>query len=430
MHFARRILWWLWMPVSRPLSLMLGIRRSMTGASASLLLIAIISLNIVWGYPWMGMFAATSTMLVVGIVANQLFGPRLAAELSPPSHAVLGESFSVTMHLHHRGWLPTFDNRIGFKKKLFQFGAKRQPPITPCDQQSFQLIPFIEADGRLQTHVSLIGSKRGIHPLPAVEARTLFPFHLFECRRAWDGNATIAISPAPLDRENDPLSGRLMDQISRWTQRWQAGDSFDFAGNREYEVGMPVRRWDFRSWARLGRPIVQEFQSPSTRIATIIVDASVDTSIHRTQSIKEQEDDFEQLLRWVATAIEHWGRVSVATRMYVSSDPAASFLDADYLGVSELPKLMVQLASAKMIEAVESTHRIETVLGDIDPGTVILFTARSQFGRDQRAENDSIDRSFEQQEGLIDQVNIVRYESKSKLRKNAFAKSATMETVS
>ena len=426
MHAGRRILSWLWMPVS----LFLSIRRSMTGASASLLLIAIVSLNIVWGYPWLGMFAATSTLLIVGVAANRLFGPRLVVQLSPPSYAVLGESFSVTMHLNHRGRLPTFDNRIGFAPKPFQLGVSHQQPITPCDQQGSQLISCIEANSRLQTHLSLRGSERGIHPLPPIESRTLFPFHLFECRRKWNSTSSIAIAPKPLDAENDPMFGRLMDQMSRWTQRWQSGDSFDFAGNREYEVGMPVRRWDFRSWARLGRPIVQEFQSPSMRTVTLIVDASVDSPTNSSKSTKEQQHEFEQLLRWVASVIDYWNRSSVATRMYVSSDPVASFLDAECQGASELPKLMFQLASARTIEAKESRRRIETVLGNVDLNSVVLFTAGNPLQRDQPTQNGKADHFNDDQDALLGQVNIVQYEPSLEPQSQAHWDTAKKETVS
>jgi uncharacterized protein (DUF58 family) len=404
MHFGRRVLNWIWMPAS----VLLGIRRSMTGASASLLLIAIISLNIVWGYPWLGMFAATLTMLVVGIAANQWFGPRLAVQLTPPSHAVVGEPFAVTMHLHHQGSLPTFDNRLSFVSSFAKYGSKSKQPIVESQERSYQFIPYMEAGGRVQAHVSLKGTLRGIHSLPRVESQSLFPFHLFECRRSWDGNAKIAVAPAPLDREDDSHRGRLMAQISRWTQRWISGDSFDFAGNREYEVGMPVRRWDFRSWARLGRPIVQEFQSPSTRIATIIVDASIDPEAIRINKFGDQEEEFEQLLRWVATAIEHWGRLSVATRMYVSSSPVDSFVGADYQGVAELSKLMVQLASAELIDAHESESRIEAVLSDVDPKTVILFTLRNRPGQNELIRRGD---SREDHVDLIQFVHVVRFES-------------------
>ena len=427
MPARRRLWWWLWMPVS----LFLNIRRSMTGASASLLLVAIISLNIVWGYPWMGMFSATTTLLVVGIAANRLFGPRLVVQLSPPTYAVLGEAFSVTMHLNHRGHLPTFDNRIGFVSQRPKLGASRRPSssqesIAPCDQQSSQLIPFIDAKSRLQTHLTLRGSRRGIHHLPPVESRTLFPFHLFKCRRRWHSHSNIAIAPKPLDADDDPMFGRLMDQMNRWTQRWRAGDSFDFAGNREYVFGMPVRRWDFRSWARLGRPIVQEFQSPSMRIVTIVVDASLD----HDRSINNQKQHFEQLLRWVVTAVEHWSRLSVATRMYISSDSAESFLDADYQGVSELPKLMVQLAGATMIEAKESEQRIETVLGGVDINSVILFTAHDRGRNDHNIKYGKADQNNDDREGLMGQVQIVRYDPIADPQHNASREPAMKETAS
>ncbi len=43
-----------------PFTLSLSVRRSMTGASATLLVIGIVTLNIIWGYPWVGMFSSLS----------------------------------------------------------------------------------------------------------------------------------------------------------------------------------------------------------------------------------------------------------------------------------------------------------------------------------------------------------------------------------
>ncbi|MCG8648681.1 MAG: DUF58 domain-containing protein, partial [Pirellulales bacterium] len=61
-----------------PLWMFLSVRRSMTAASVSALLIGIITLNIVWGYPWTGMFSASLSMLTIGWIVNRLMHPRLA----------------------------------------------------------------------------------------------------------------------------------------------------------------------------------------------------------------------------------------------------------------------------------------------------------------------------------------------------------------
>lgn len=49
------------------------------------------------------------------------------------------------------------------------------------------------------------------------------------------------------------------------------GESPEYIGNREYVPGEPARRLDFRSWARLARPVVREYQEEYyCRIALIL----------------------------------------------------------------------------------------------------------------------------------------------------------------
>ena len=53
------------------------------------------------------------------------------------------------------------------------------------------------------------------------------------------------------------------------------GDSWEYLGSREYQVGMPVRRWDYGAWARLGKPVVREFEEHSRSRACVLVDTAV-----------------------------------------------------------------------------------------------------------------------------------------------------------
>jgi uncharacterized protein (DUF58 family) len=50
------------------------------------------------------------------------------------------------------------------------------------------------------------------------------------------------------------------------------GRGGDYFGSREYVPGMPVRRWDYSSWARLGQPVVRELADPQQPTAAIVVD--------------------------------------------------------------------------------------------------------------------------------------------------------------
>jgi hypothetical protein len=94
------------------------------------------------------------------------------------------------MHLRHRGFLPTFDNRLAFQHRRKRFFASDQTVVKPSDQNGSRWLSCIQAGERVQAEVSLTASRRGVHPLPNVEAKTHFPFYLFECRRIYSAGTT------------------------------------------------------------------------------------------------------------------------------------------------------------------------------------------------------------------------------------------------
>ena len=357
---------WLGMPIR----LFLSIRRSMTGASASLLIILIVSLNIVWGYPWTGVFSASLAMLGVVYFVNRLLAPRLQIEASPPDHSPVGEPFDVALHLHQHGRLPTFDLQLRFAN------SRKGKDAFTRKKEEVELIETLGPGEYASATLTLKGTRRGIHDLPKVEVRSPFPFHVFEGQQSFACDTQIAITPAPLDQSQEDRAQVFIDQVSGWTQRQLSGESFDYVGNREYEVGMPVRRWDFRSWARLGRPIVQEFQTPSLRMITILLDASMGSKPVTAQTV----DDFEVMLQWVATAIHHWNRLSVSTRMYVSSEPVEDFLAQQTSGAPELTSLLVQLATIEPITPAESDQRMARVLHEVGAPSAMVFSLRNDIG--------------------------------------------------
>jgi uncharacterized protein (DUF58 family) len=53
------------------------------------------------------------------------------------------------------------------------------------------------------------------------------------------------------------------------------GESLEYIGNREYRPGDPTRRIDFRSWARLAKPIVREYQEEYYCRLALVLDTHV-----------------------------------------------------------------------------------------------------------------------------------------------------------
>jgi uncharacterized protein (DUF58 family) len=70
-----------------------------------------------------------------------------------------------------------------------------------------------------------------------------------------------------------PLATRYQPGGIALTSR--VGESMEYIGNREYIPGEPARRLDFRSWARLGRPVVREFQEEYYCHVALILDTQL-----------------------------------------------------------------------------------------------------------------------------------------------------------
>ncbi|MCM8757094.1 MAG: DUF58 domain-containing protein, partial [Candidatus Omnitrophica bacterium] len=86
----------------------------------------------------------------------------------------------------------------------------------------------------------------------------------------------------PIQTLNLPLSQR--HQPGGLAFGSHCGDSPEYVGNREYRPGDPARRIDFRSWARLARPVVKEYQEEYySRVGLVL-----DTFIGPRQSAKRE----------------------------------------------------------------------------------------------------------------------------------------------
>ena len=60
------------------------------------------------------------------------------------------------------------------------------------------------------------------------------------------------------------------------------GDSLEFMGTREYRPGDPIKHIHWRSWARVGKPVVMEFQEEFfSRIGIILVERSGRAALSR-----------------------------------------------------------------------------------------------------------------------------------------------------
>ncbi len=301
-----------------PWRLLRAIRYSMTTASVSLLLVGIMTLNIIWGYPWTGMFAASISLMCVGLLANFWMRPGLRIDFSLPSLTPAGQPCNLVAHATNIRRIPALDFSIGLRSKS---EPRRQRGQVREREQLIETSPavyygIVRPGDRIDVASSVVFHRRGIQTLPDVVVTTTFPFHLFRCRQVIAANTTIAVTPRPLVGDEDVASQALLHAVGGWSHRLLSGDALDYTGSREYQPGMPVRRWDFSSWARLGRPIVREFQSPSMQSVFLLVD----TGVADEQSADQSNLLMERALSLASTAMIDLIGKSIRIQLYVTSE--------------------------------------------------------------------------------------------------------------
>jgi uncharacterized protein (DUF58 family) len=120
--------------------------------------------------------------------------------------------------------------------------------------------------------------RRGLQLLPDLSATTRFPLHLVRRAERYRLSRRPLILPFYHDLDSLDLAEK-MPQVSRGTSLalQTVGLTGEYVGSREYQPGVPVRKWDYASWARLAQPVVREFSEPRHPSATLILDTSVPT---------------------------------------------------------------------------------------------------------------------------------------------------------
>lgn len=111
-----------------------------------------------------------------------------------------------------------------------------------------------------KVEVELEFARRGHYDLPGVEQQTLFPFGLWRDILVHASARSILVYPKfhPLVTLDIPVGKRY--QPGGIALSSFLGDSTEFISTREFRQGDALRSIHWRSWARLGRPVVKECQ--------------------------------------------------------------------------------------------------------------------------------------------------------------------------
>lgn len=224
------------------------------------LLTGVVSMNVVTqAYHFWGILTGV-------LVASYLLRWRFALNgvsirVRSPRRATVGEDVPFLVELESRGQDEHRAIRI-------------QGPFLPWDGQYVRATPSVPAlnpGGRAQTVSHIRFAARGEHHLDPFHARALVPFGLNVGPAVSSGGTRIRIVPkiASVTRVSVPQAQRYQPGGVALASR--TGESRELLGLRPYRPGDPLRDLHARAWARVGQPVVREYQQEYfTRIGVVI----------------------------------------------------------------------------------------------------------------------------------------------------------------
>jgi len=290
----RRVPWFyrlVYASYARGLSINQSFRRRLRPAGIGLILLLCLSAVLGAGTKLAGgpqLFSLTLSLLVVSFAWAWLRRGRVAAVRELPRYATAGELITYQVEVSNTGrwalkdaWLAemrpdprpslsTFyhsrepgEERRNFFDRLF--GAYRWQWLIELNRAfeggkalgALQLAPGESA----RIGVALRPLRRGLVPLDDLRILLADPFGLLQrCRKVFAPPATLTVLPRRYRLRPLPLVGTARFQIGGEVLSNSIGQSGEFLGLRDYRPGDSLRQIHWRSWARLGRPIVKELE--------------------------------------------------------------------------------------------------------------------------------------------------------------------------
>lgn len=199
------------------------------------------------------------------------------------------------------------------------------PEELSVDQgESTRLIHVIRPGKTVKESMVVRFLKRGVYRIPKVTIGSTFPFNLFRFRHTHSSDDRVIVTPSftPLQKFQLPGDKDAINlEEDRQLQFAHAVGESEYIGNREYQAGMPVRRWDFSSWARTGKPVVREYRENQRGMATLFIDSFFADDASPTNQ------EFESLLSLATAIVDALSRKAIVVSRLVIGPTIYSLID-------------------------------------------------------------------------------------------------------
>jgi len=253
---------------------------------------------------WSGLLS----VYFISIVMSRLARAKLDVEVEAPDRVKHGQLFRIEVLARNTGKRAARDVRLRYRVPE-SLEAVKEVPFQDCLAPEERFL-FIQ---------QLNPKKRGAYHLKQLVQETCFPFGLWQDVKTHPIEHSFLVYPKfhPLRVLDIPVGMKYQPGGLALTSF--LGDSTEFLSTREFRPGDPLRHIHWRSWARLGIPIVKEYgEEYFCRLALI-----VDTAL----PLDAEENNLEQSISLAASITDYLSREEYVIDIFAAG-PKLYYLQA------------------------------------------------------------------------------------------------------
>ena len=257
-----------------------------------------------------------------------------------------GEVVGLELWLENKGSWPRYHLSISY----------HCPLATPSESRQRFFVPRLGGGTSLALVTTVQCHRRGLYQFGAVTVESKTPFGLFRRRRRLSSTMSVLVYPQVHPLGTMPLLEGMQGTMIR-PRRTRVGQ--EIAGSRHYFPGDPLRNIHWRNTARLGHPMVKEFEDSQEDTLVIAFDSS--------QDIGQGRD----------TVLEYSIKLAASVARYVTDQGGSIRLLTGGLPGRELPwtALLKELALLQagpgpglpaLVEGLPNTSRVLALVSEAD----------------------------------------------------------------
>lgn len=193
---------------------------------------------------WCGLLALT----VVSVLFSRLARVALELDVDLPDRVRCDQEFRIELTTSNPTRRTARDLRIHFRL-----------PRSLQEAQELDFIPSLPPGQSTTFTQKVLPTRRGAYVFDQLSQETCYPFGFWRDCRRHNFEQTVLVYPTYKHIRELEIPVGMRYQPGGLALTSYLGDSTEFLSTREFRSGDPLRHIHWRSWARLGKPIVKEY---------------------------------------------------------------------------------------------------------------------------------------------------------------------------